>query len=119
MWNAHNMKDFCYGIIKRILYSRYNIEELLLQHETLLRSNDYETSEYFGQLCVMDYPEKEHNPRKDFASRIKKRFCDTDFFVFSGYDNILSRYYGNYMELPPVNKRVAQYDQKYYWKNLN
>lgn len=59
---------------------------------------------------------KEHNPKIDFESLVKKRFCDTDFFVFNGFDNILSRYYGNYMELPPINKRVAQYDQKYYWK---
>ena len=36
----------------------------------------------------------------------------------NGYDNVLRRYYGNYMELPPEDKRVPpqSFTQKYYWK---
>ena len=49
---------------------------------------------------------------------IKKPFCDSEFYVMNGYDNILRRYYGNYMELPPEDKRSRpQYvSYAFFWK---
>lgn len=115
---TQGIMDFCKCLIKRFLYSLYNMDDLLSQHYQLLISHDYEKSEYYGQLCVMDYPEKEHNPKVDYESCVKRRFCDSYFYIFNGFDNILTRYYGNYMELPPEEKRVAPESstQKYYWK---
>ena len=72
----------------------------------------------YGQLCVMDYPEKEHNPKEYYESFVKKHFCDTELYVMNGYDNILKHYYGNYMELPPEKDRVPfpLFSQTYFWK---
>ena len=90
---------------------------LLNQQIQLLKSYDYESADFCGQLCVLDYPEKEHNPKTDFEYRIKKQFCDMEFNVINGYDHFLKHYFGNYMELPPVEKRVASeaVHQEYYW----
>lgn len=113
-----SVKDYIYCLIKRVLYYRYDIRALLDQHMQLLKSYKFEDADYCGQLCVMDYPEKEHNPKADFEYRVKKQFCDMEFDVMNGYDNILRRYYGNYMEMPPEEKRVPpeSLTQKYYWK---
>ena len=116
--NTISVKDYLFCLIKRVMYLRYDIRELLRQNIQLIQRYGYDESNYCGQLCVMDYPEKEHNPKADFEYYIKKPFCDMDFNVMNGYDNILRHYYGNYMELPPVEKRVPpeSFKQKYYWR---
>jgi lipopolysaccharide cholinephosphotransferase len=117
--HTNSLKNLLFCLIKRILYGNYDIYNLLEQHISMLKSYDYEKSDFCGQLCVMDYPEKEHNPKTDFQSFIKTQFCGEEYYMMNGYDNILKRYYGNYMELPPKEKQVAPESstQKYYWKN--
>ena len=112
------LKDYLLCLGKKIIYSRYNMKRLLHEHIQLLKSNRYENSDYYGQLCVMDYPEKEHNPKEYYESFVKKHFCDTELYVMNGYDNILKHYYGNYMELPPEKDRVPfpLFSQTYFWK---
>jgi lipopolysaccharide cholinephosphotransferase len=86
------------------------------QHIQLLKSYDYDSADFCGQLCIMDYPEKEHNPKAYYESRIKMQFCDMEFNVINGYDEFLKHYYGNYMELPPEEKRIIppEVTQTYY-----
>jgi lipopolysaccharide cholinephosphotransferase len=111
-------KDFFFCLVKKLLYIWYDIRVLNKKHIFLMTGYNYDEAQYCGQLCVMDYPEKEHNPKEDFENYIKVSFADSEFYVMNGYDNILKRYYGNYMELPPAEKRVLpqSFTQKYYWK---
>lgn len=112
------LKDLLYCIVKKILYYNSDIKSLNRDHIKLISSHSFEDAVCCGQLCVMDYPEKEHNPKMDFNGYLKLPFCDAEFNAMSGYENILSRYYGNYMELPPVAKRVSpqSYTTHYFWK---
>ena len=115
--NTIGLKNFVYCLVKKILYFNADIDVLVKKHISLLKAYNYEMSDYYGQLCVMDYPEKEHNPKDDFRSCILMQFCDSEFYVMNGYDNFLRRYYGNYMELPPEENRVPpQSEYKFYWK---
>jgi len=44
-------------------------------------------------------------------------FQDKYFYIIKGYDHYLSNIYGDYMKLPPPEKRVRVHDlHKYYWK---
>lgn len=40
----------------------------------------------------------------------KYRFADTEFWGPADYDEILTHFYGNYMELPKEENRVPHYD---------
>ena len=115
--NTKGVKDFVYCLIKKILYSNTDINALVKKHIDLLKTYAFENSDYYGQLCVMDYPEKEHNPKCDFENCLKVSFADSEFYIMNGYDSFLKRYYGNYMELPPEGNRVPpQSEYKFYWK---
>lgn len=111
-----SLKNLVLCLIKRILYSHYDMTELLNQYSNLIQRYDFESADYYGQLCSADFPEKEHNPKSDFESYIKKQFCDMEFYVMNGYDNVLRRYFGNYMELPPEDQRHGHEYNRYFWK---
>ena len=113
-----DLRNFLFCLAKRVLYYKYDINDLLHQHIQLIKGNRYEDADFCGQLCVMDYPEKEHNPKENFNHFIKVPFCDSEFYIMNGYDNVLKQYYGNYMELPPKEKRVPPQESthKFYWK---
>lgn len=111
------IKEMAACVLKKIMYFPYDLKRVKAEHERFLRRFDYESSEYCGQLCVMDYPEKEYNPKSWFSSFKKIPFEDSEFFVMNGWHQFLEHYYGNYMEMPPENQRVPQQSYiNFFWK---
>lgn len=61
------------------------------------------------------------NKKDQFNSNILQSiilasFEGHSFPITSDYNEVLTTIYGNYMELPPENKRVPHHGQTYYWK---
>lgn len=54
--------------------------------------------------------------KKVFDKVVDLPFEDREFKGFSEYDEYLSNAYGDYMKLPPVEKRVSTHTFKAYWK---
>ena len=52
-----------------------------------------------------------------FDNIVEMPFEDRLFMAFSNYDNYLKNSYGDYMQLPPVEKRVSHHAFKAYWKD--
>lgn len=52
--------------------------------------------------------------RQWYEEFIKAPFEDSDFFISKHYDEILRAEYGDYMQLPPVEKRVYHHGYKAY-----
>ena len=50
------------------------------------------------------------HPREDFASVIYKDFEGHQIPVMKGYERYLRLIWGDYMQLPPVEQRVAKHD---------
>ena len=38
------------------------------------------------------------------------------FYIMEDYNTSLSHLYGNYMELPPLDKQVPHVENSFYWK---
>ena len=63
------------------------------------------------------YREKEWYLRKDFDDTIPVKFEGKEFRLMSGYDDYLRQIYGDYMELPPAEKRIPRHSRhQYLWK---
>lgn len=59
------------------------------------------------------YSELKHGTyvtHRECATLVRTRFEDTEVYVPQGYDSYLRRQYGDYMKLPPLDKRVSNHD---------
>ena len=54
--------------------------------------------------------DKESGPLDWFGNGIKGEFEGIDVMLPDGYDEWLTRVYGNYMELPPEEKRIPHHN---------
>lgn len=80
----------------------------------LKKKYDYTTSDYFFATTLKGLGEWQ--PKKNMENFELHQFEYAEFYIMSGYDANLTSLYGNYMQLPPENKRTVHRFNKYYWK---
>lgn len=79
---------------------------LLGKIDRLCRKYDYDASEYVGVLSGT-YGEKELMPQNYYGTPTEYEFEGIKVFGVEQYDNYLKKLYNNYMQMPPVEKRVS------------
>lgn len=105
-------------LIRKTLWGWKSFDKIFQKHNNIRFSVPYEKAKYCGQLSFLIYKYKEHIPKKYFENYILHKFEDTEFCIVEGYEYILRNYYGNYMQLPPEDKRTPGHSsvQGFYWK---
>lgn len=83
----------------------------------IMTKYDYDNCEMYGQMsCLDDGPIM--FSKEGFKETVLLDFEDTQFRAMKGYDPVLHQIYGDYMQLPPEDKRVPkQYWIHFYWNN--
>lgn len=120
-------------ILKEMNYSelsRFRLNENLLYQKRklnakLISKDEYKTIEKKALKALNSNDvEKENYSKKIFGMVLNEQYIDyNDVFPFkkylfdghifngpSNYDNILTHFYGNYMELPNMEERIGHYD---------
>ena len=98
------------GIGKKILgmipfFIRKGISDLMLR----FAMRDPEKSQWVGTLDAADFEGK--YARQDWAETTMLQFGDRKFPAPVQYDRLLTRMYGDYMKLPPEDKRTPHLDR--------
>lgn len=70
-----------------------------------------------ANLSHYAYKTKELWNIEDFENYILVPFENKNFYICRDYDRILKSNYGDYMQLPPENKRTKRHGTSSYWKN--
>ena len=99
------------------LMGKCRVEEITMQYVSLCKRIPYGKTFYVCDYtgCHHDLP-KRHSISL-FDEFVMKEFEGKQFCVIGGYDQFLRNCYGDYMELPPVEKRVYLHSaHKYFWK---
>ena len=74
---------------------------------------------HWSQLACPDDGLQSYQLVEDFQTTIPVEFEGHVFQAMNGYDRVLRNIYGDYMQLPPEDKRVPQQSAilTFYWKN--
>lgn len=78
------------------------------------KKNNYSTANSIGIVTCMYYSKKLRNFNKELYTPLLHKFENKEYIIPSGFDVILKNYYGNYLELPPPEKRVSTHGIEVY-----
>ena len=105
-------------LIKKIItlngiLARHQLDRFMMSTDSIKVAK----SNHWSQLACLDG--YEWHQTNDFKSTILMPFEDTEVMVMNGYDEVLRECFGDYMQLPPIEKRVGHSDgfTKFYWKH--
>lgn len=105
------------AIGKRLFYGHYNIDEELKHLTDIMSEIEIRQEGFCSNLHCPTYNNKEFYPVSDFMEFTRKPFENIEVSVIKDYDDYLTRVYGDYMKLPPLNEQIPKHDvNKVYWK---
>lgn len=107
-------EKIAWGILKLMVYpfSSYRIVKIV---DTYIRKyNGKGMNRLFESSCGMI--QKKPFSKDDFSEVVLHRFEEYNFYVMKGYHDCLTNGFGDYMKLPPVEKRVSHHYYEAYWK---
>ncbi len=114
--SKEKLKEYLYFCIKNLLFPRKRIT-YISEFEAFYKTHDVLSSPNAG--CLANYgvnKEKEIMPAYIFNEYTELPFEGRNYMCLKHYDEFLTHIYGNYMELPPEEKRVGHHVFKTYWK---
>ncbi len=109
---------YCYYIIKCVLdgVGLRTASKKVKKINELSQKYNSDQSHYCGIAAVSAYGIRKRNRCDVFKEAVEVEFEGHMYPAPIGFDEYLSDYYGNYMELPPIEKRATHHTYKAYWK---
>lgn len=83
------------------------------RQSAFLEMYDYDRQKYVGVIDT-GYRERDCTPKSVYGSTLRMPFEDIEVNVPVGYEEYLSNLYGEWRQLPPVDKRVSHHHMKAY-----
>lgn len=103
-----------YKLLCRIWFGRQDVTD---EHIRLCKEIPFEDAECYSNLSWLGFGIREICKTNVFSEYVLHEFEDAEFMIMKGYDEALRSKYGDYMQLPPEEKRKAPHSQNiYYWK---
>lgn len=93
-----------------------SVKQLVSQIDTLSQKYNRKDSKYCGIAAISTYGVRKRNRKEIYSSSVDLSF---EGFLFSapiGYHEYLTDVYGDYMQLPPVDKRITHHVNQIFWK---
>lgn len=104
-------------LLKKLLLGKINIKDVVYKHNNLIKKIKWGSTSHWSQLACADNGDKEYCLIEDFSETIMMPFENRLYCVMNGYDRVLRKNFGDYMELPPIEQRQPKQSYlKFYWK---
>lgn len=100
----------------RIIYIGLPISRILDKIDEICRKGEYESSEIVGYIPTLNSGMKDIIDKRLVSRTIKHPFENRIYNIPVGYDLYLRQLYGDYMQLPPVEKRQSTHLFEAWWK---
>lgn len=104
-------------LVKKIIYANgLLLERHLREFNTLIQQKDFKSSKYCCQMACCDNGSDEYFPSSVFNSIITVPFENYEFCLIEDFDTVLRTEYGDYMQLPPEDKRVPKLSETRFYR---
>lgn len=115
--NSSGFKRFVKSILYH-LFKRVNPNKVAAKYDNLLlKYKDIVTD---NVVCITgSYIRKEIMPKDYISDSIEVEFEGNNYLAPIGYKDYLTKHYGDYMKLPPEEKRVSNHNNDCYWKDID
>ena len=107
-YDSHYLLPFRKIFLK--LMQRFN-----KKFDGLIQQNDYSNSSFVANLAGEPY--HKIYPKQIFEEETELEFDGHKFLAPKAYHEFLTIVYGDYMKLPPEEKRIAYHGGNYYWRD--
>ena len=94
-------------------------KKILVRAKKIHSKYSFEVSKNIGAVESNFNSVKNRFSKNDFENFVMMEFEGVSLRCPIGYDNILKTMYGDYMELPPMEKQITHHKNKMYWKEKN
>lgn len=107
---VNSSRKFYKNLILRIgkITTAFIKANTISQQINILAVNNNTNANYLGNIVFTD-SSTDFAPQDAFSSKFKISFESREYYINKGYDEWLSNYYGDYMQLPPTEKRVTHH----------
>ena len=114
-----NYKDFLwFSAIKLSCTGDLLLKKANAEIADIDRQIPWGTTGHWAQICCLDCGDRDYHNAEDFTSVVKLKFEGREFLAMNGYDSVLRKIYGDYMQLPPEkDRKPKQGFLHFYWKN--
>ena len=100
-------------MIGQIVFPFFNRWDRLIH---FCKSIDYDQASHYSNLSFGLYGIREYCSKSVLNEFILHKFEENNFYIMGGFDIALTSKYGDYMTLPPVEKRKGTHGYDYFWK---
>lgn len=112
-----NLKDGLRYYLRMLLGKTSSAKSFAKQCDNYFKEIPFDANKYVANCSCPNSGKCYLFMHEDFENYQLVPFDGHTFCIISGYDRVLRASYGDYMQLPPVEKRVVCHSaHKYYWK---
>lgn len=102
-------------VIFRKLFKQVNLNKIAKKIDVMSKQYKRDSSDRAGNLVMWGYGAREIVQKELFDEYTCRTFEGRDYCVPQRYHDYLTAVYGDYMKLPPEEKRVLRHDVEAYW----
>lgn len=100
-------------MFRKALFGR---QDIMNSYISKCKQISYGVTAHYCNWAYLDYGVHEYHRTTVLEKCILHDFEDTKFFIMQGYNEALHEKFGDYMKLPPEEKRKARHLFQYYWR---
>lgn len=117
--NNHQISKIIYSILKI-----FNKPGTYLKEQTVVQKYNNNVTKLCGIICEGKNLINTPKDMKPFPSCLIQEYIEVEFErktfkCFKNYDELLNRWYGNYMELPPEEERIVYHKPLFFSDTIN
>ena len=115
VWRAKTFRFQIRLLIKKILVL-FVKTDVLYDYINMCKKYDYNNANMVVDVACPFYREREYHRKEVMKDFMLHSFENVEFYIMTGYDEYLRDIYGDYMKLPPVEKRTTTHTfNSFYW----